>query len=51
LSYVAARYLLPNVTTLSRRISAIVDSATMAIAGRAAAMRAAGHPVIGFGVG
>jgi aspartate/methionine/tyrosine aminotransferase len=47
----AARYLFPNVTTLSRRISAIVDSATMAIAGRAAAMRAAGHPVIGFGVG
>lgn len=48
---VTARYLARDVNTLSRRIGAIVDSATMAIAGRAAAMRAAGHPVIGFGVG
>ncbi len=36
---------------LSSRISAIADSATMAIAGRAAALRAAGRPVIGYGVG
>lgn len=36
---------------ISRRIAAISDSATMAITARAAALRAAGRPVIGFGVG
>lgn len=36
---------------LSSRIGAIADSATMAIAGRAAALRAAGRPIIGYGVG
>src|SRR3990172_3839803 len=47
-----ARYLAPDVTSpISRRIAAISDSATMAITARAAALRAAGRPVIGFGVG
>ena len=36
---------------ISRRIAAISDSATMAITARAAALRAQGRPVIGFGVG
>jgi aspartate/methionine/tyrosine aminotransferase len=36
---------------ISRRIAAISDSATLAITARAAALRAQGRPVIGFGVG
>jgi len=36
---------------LSRRISAISESATMAIDARAKALKAAGEPVIGFGAG
>ncbi|MBC8364305.1 MAG: pyridoxal phosphate-dependent aminotransferase [Actinobacteria bacterium] len=36
---------------LSRRISAIAPSATMAVDARAKALRAAGEPVIGFGAG
>jgi len=36
---------------LSRRISAIAPSATMAVDARAKALKAAGEPVIGFGAG
>ena len=36
---------------LSRRISAIAESATMAVAAKAKALKAAGEPVIGFGAG
>ena len=36
---------------LSRRISAIAESATMAVDARAKALKAAGEPVIGFGAG
>ena len=36
---------------LSRRISAIAESATMAIDAKAKALKAAGEPVIGFGAG
>ena len=36
---------------LSRRISAIAESATMAVDARAKALKAAGHPIIGFGAG
>tara|TARA_B100000809_G_scaffold258464_1_gene301714 strand:+ start:4049 stop:5287 length:1239 start_codon:yes stop_codon:yes gene_type:complete len=36
---------------LSRRISAISESATMAVDARAKALKAAGEPVIGFGAG
>ncbi len=47
-----ARYLGRLVTgSISRRLAALSDSATMAISGRAAALRAAGRPVIGFGAG
>ena len=36
---------------LSARISAITESATLAVDGKAKAMKAAGRPVIGFGAG
>ena len=36
---------------LSRRITAIAESATMAVDARAKALKAAGHPIIGFGAG
>src|SRR4051795_8576669 len=36
---------------LSRRVSAITESATLAVDARAKAMKAAGEPVIGFGAG
>ena len=36
---------------LSRRISAIAESATMAVDARAKALKAAGQPIIGFGAG
>ncbi len=36
---------------LSRRISAIAESATMAVDAKAKALKAAGEPVIGFGAG
>jgi aspartate/methionine/tyrosine aminotransferase len=36
---------------ISARVGAIEESATLAVAARAAAMRAAGAPVIGFGAG
>ncbi len=36
---------------LSRRITAIAESATMAVDSRAKALKAAGEPVIGFGAG
>lgn len=46
---------LPEMTeesaSLSRRLAAISDSATMAITARAKALRAEGRPVIGFGAG
>ncbi|MBI5157215.1 MAG: pyridoxal phosphate-dependent aminotransferase [Acidimicrobiia bacterium] len=45
-------YLASLVTSpISRRLAAITDSATLAVSARAAAMRAAGRPVIGFAVG
>lgn len=37
--------------SISRRIAALSDSATMAITARANALRAAGRPVVGFGAG
>ena len=36
---------------ISRRLMAISDSATMSVTARAAALKAAGRPVIGFGAG
>ena len=36
---------------LSRRVSAITESATLAVDARAKALKAAGEPVIGFGAG
>ena len=36
---------------LSRRITAIAESATMAVDARAKALKAAGYPIIGFGAG
>src|SRR6187402_3472567 len=36
---------------ISRRISAIAESATLAVDARAKALKAAGRPVIGFGAG
>src|SRR5215475_6976928 len=36
---------------VSRRVGGIAESATLAVDGRAKALRAAGRPVIGFGVG
>ena len=43
----------PTLSTerLSRRISAIAESATMAVDARAKALKAAGQPIIGFGAG
>jgi aspartate aminotransferase len=41
----------PPMPRLSRRISAISESATLAVDGKAKAMKAAGRPVIGFGAG
>src|ERR1700735_2634246 len=38
-------------TRVSARISAISESATLAVAARAKALKAAGRPVIGFGAG
>ena len=38
-------------THLSDRLSAIAPSATLAVTARAAELRAAGQPVIGFGAG
>ncbi len=46
-----SRYLPAMPSPISARIAAITDSATMAITARAAALRAAGRPVIGFGAG
>ena len=36
---------------ISRRIAAIAESATLAVDGKAKALKAAGRPVIGFGAG
>ena len=36
---------------ISRRIAAIAESATLAVGGKAKALKAAGRPVIGFGAG
>ena len=36
---------------LSRRITTIAESATMAVDSKAKALKAAGEPVIGFGAG
>ena len=36
---------------ISRRISAIAESATLAVDAKAKALKAAGKPVIGFGAG
>ncbi len=41
----------PASSTLSRRLAALSDSATMAITARAKARRAEGRPVIGYGAG
>jgi len=41
----------PSKPRVSARISAIAESATLAVDGRAKAMKAAGRPVIGFGAG
>jgi aspartate aminotransferase len=41
----------PSKPRVSARISAIAESATLAVDGKAKAMRAAGRPVIGFGAG
>src|ERR1035437_10407988 len=38
-------------TRVSARVSAISDSATLAVAAKAKAVKAAGRPVIGFGAG
>ena len=38
-------------TRVSARISAITESATLAVDAKAKALKAAGRPVIGFGVG
>jgi len=38
-------------TRLSRRVAAIAESATLAVDGKAKALKAAGEPVIGFGAG
>lgn len=40
-----------NIERLSRRVTAIAESATMAVDSKAKALRAAGEPVIGFGAG
>ena len=36
---------------VSRRIGSIAESATLAVDAKAKALKAAGHPVIGFGAG
>jgi aspartate aminotransferase len=41
----------PSKARVSARISAIAESATLAVDGKAKAMKAAGRPVIGFGAG
>jgi len=41
----------PRLSRLSRRIAAIQESATLAVDGKAKALKAAGHDVIGFGAG
>jgi aspartate/methionine/tyrosine aminotransferase len=41
----------PSKPRVSARISAIAESATLAVDGKAKAMKAAGRPVIGFGAG
>ncbi len=41
----------PGRARLSARISAIAESATLAVDAKAKALKAAGHPVIGFGAG
>jgi aspartate/methionine/tyrosine aminotransferase len=41
----------PRLSRLSRRIAAIEESATLAVDGKAKALKAAGHDVIGFGAG
>ncbi len=41
----------PSKPRVSARISAIAESATLAVDGKAKAMQAAGRPVIGFGAG
>src|ERR1022692_4830902 len=38
-------------TRISARVSAITESATLAVDAKARALKAAGRPVIGFGVG
>jgi aspartate aminotransferase len=38
-------------TRISRRVAAIAESATLAVDAKAKALKAAGHPVIGFGAG
>ncbi|MBT6372371.1 MAG: aminotransferase class I/II-fold pyridoxal phosphate-dependent enzyme, partial [Acidimicrobiaceae bacterium] len=40
-----------SIERLSRRITAIAESATMAVDSKAKALKAAGEPVIGFGAG
>ena len=40
-----------GVARISRRISAVAESATLAIDAKAKALKAAGEPVIGFGAG
>ncbi len=41
----------PNKPRISQRIAAIAESATLAVDGKAKALKAAGRPVIGFGAG
>ena len=41
----------PAERRISRRIAAIAESATLAVDGKAKALKAAGKPVIGFGGG
>src|SRR5512145_3484973 len=41
----------PSPRRISARISAITESATLAVDAKAKAMKAAGRPVIGFGAG
>ena len=41
----------PASPAISRRIAAITESATLAVDGKAKALKAAGRPVIGFGAG
>src|SRR5881409_2221613 len=41
----------PAQRRISRRIAAITESATLAVDAKAKALKAAGHPVVGFGAG